>query len=152
MFKKYINLGFHLLSKYEGLRYFVAGGTAGVTDLGLLYLFHNIIGIHYLIAASIAFVIAFFMSFIFHKFWTFKSHDERTHKQVVMYFGTSLLGLVLNTSLMYVFVDHFEVNVILSQVIVGLLVACCTFFISRNLVFKFNKLKYEASRIHTENR
>lgn len=152
MFIRFIKFSFSLLDKYEGLRYFFAGGTAGLTDLILLYLFHHIFGIHYLISASIAFIIAFFMSFLFHKFWTFRSHDEKTHKQMIMYLGSSIFGLLLNTALMYVFVDIFDMGVILSQIIVGLLVACCSFFISRNIVFKFDKLKYETSRINSENK
>lgn len=152
MFSKIIKFIFDLLDKHAGLRYFIAGGTAGVTDLILLYAFHHVFGIHYLLSAIIAFIIAFFMSFTFHKFWTFRSHDEKTHKQMIMYLFSSLFGLFLNTLLMYVFVDFFGVGVILSQIIVGLLVAVCSFFISRNIVFKFDKLKYEASRINTENK
>lgn len=152
MFKKLINFIFEILDRYEGLRYLIAGGSAGVTDLVALYVLHNVFGMYYLLAAIFAFILAFVQSFTLHKFWTFKSHEQETHKQIVMYFGTSMIGLSLNTLLMYIFVDHFHINVILSQIIVGLLVASCTFFVSRNIVFKFNKLKYEASRIHTKDR
>ncbi len=152
MIIKLINWGFGLLNKHVVLRYLMSGGSAGVTDLIVLYLLHNVFGIYYLLSAILAFIIAFGVSFTLHKFWTFRSHDEETHKQVVMYFGTSLFGLVLNTLLMYLFVDYVHLNVILSQIIVGLLVACVSFFISRNLVFKYNKAKYENSRNNSENR
>ncbi len=150
MIKKLIDWGFELLYKHVALRYLMSGGTAGVTDLAVLYLFHNIFSVYYLLSAIIAFILAFCVSFTLHKFWTFKSHEQETHKQIVMYLGTSLLGLTLNTLLMYLFVDYLHVRVILSQIIVGLFVACCTFFVSRNIVFKYNKTKYENSRIYTE--
>lgn len=138
MIRLIIDWGFEKTNKYVGLRYFITGGTAGVTDLVVLYLLNSFFGIHYLVSAIIAFIVAFIVSFTGHKFWTFKSHRERTHYQVVLYFVASMFGLILNTLLMYIFVDHFHVQVILSQIIVGLLVACVSFFISRNMVFKYN--------------
>ena len=152
MIKKIIDWGFEILYRHVALRYLLAGGSAGVTDLLVLYILHNILGVYYLTAAVIAFIIAFIQSFTLHKFWTFRSHEEETHKQVVMYLGTSLFGLGLNTLLMYIFVDHFHVMVILSQIIVGFLVAGCTFFISRNVVFKYNGVNYENSRHNPEDR
>ncbi len=139
MFEKYVQDIFKYLTQHVVIRYLLSGGTAGVTDLIALYLLNGILGIYYLLSAILAFIMAFFVSFTLHKFWTFKSHEESTHKQVILYFSASLFGLSLNTLLMYIFVDYFHIEVILSQIIVGLLVACFSFFISRNLVFKYKK-------------
>ncbi len=152
MLKELINWGFEMLRKHVVLRYLISGGSAGITDLFILYILHNFFGIYYLLSAVIAFILAFVVSFTLHKFWTFKSHEQETHKQVILYFGTSLLGLALNTFLMYVFVEHLHVNVLGSQIIVGFIVAGCTFFISRNIVFKYNKTKYENLSNNSKNR
>ncbi len=140
MIRNCINWGIDLTNKHVLLRYIISGGTAAVTDLAALYILNNYLGLHYLPASVIAFVISFFVSFLLQKFWTFKSHEEKTHKQIFMYLGNSLFGLGLNTLLMYVFVDGANMPVMLSQVFAGGLVAFCTFFISRNLVFKYNKI------------
>ncbi len=135
---KYIELFLDLTARYVGLRYFISGGTAGVTDIALLYIIHEILGVYYLTSAAFAFIVAFFVSFLLHKYWTFKSHDEQMHRQMSMYLLASLFGLLLNTVLMYIFVDYIHINVILSQIVVGLMVACVSFFVSRNLVFKYS--------------
>ncbi len=135
---KYIELFLDLTSRYVGLRYFISGGTAGVTDIALLYILHEMLGVYYLTSAAIAFIAAFFVSFLLHKYWTFKSHEEEIRRQMSMYLLSSLFGLLLNTVLMYVFVDYIHIGVITSQIVVGLLVACVSFFISRNIVFKYN--------------
>lgn len=140
MLKKYTNWGVEMMSKHVVIRYIISGGTSAVVDLTLLYLMNSVLEIHYLLSAILAFLGAFGVSFTLHKFWTFKSHDEKAHKQLVMYLATSLFGLILNTLLMYVFVDHFYIQVILSQIIVGILVACVSFFISRNFVFKYKHI------------
>lgn len=126
-------------TKHVVIRFIIAGGTSAVVLLTLLYVFNTTLGIYYLLSSVLAFLGAFGVSFTLHKFWTFKSHEEETHKQAVMYLGTSLFGLFLNTLLMYIFVDFFHIQVLLSQFFVGALVACFSFFISRNIVFKYKK-------------
>jgi putative flippase GtrA len=141
MIEKYQNFIFDILERHVVLRFIIAGGTSAFIDLVFLYLFNSVFGIYYLFSAIIAFLIAFGVSFTLHKFWTFKSHEEETHKQAVMYMGTSLFSLSLNTVLMYVFVDYLHIVVLLSQFFVGIIVAFSSFFISRNFVFKYkNKI------------
>ena len=146
MFEKTLHDLFKYLTRHVIIRYGISGGLAGVTDLSLLYLFNGVFDLHYLPSAILAFIGAFFVSFLMHKFWTFESHEEETSKQMAMYLGTSLFGLILNTLLMYLFVDylftglflaHEDSRVLFSQVVVALLGASITFFISRNFVFKY---------------
>ena len=137
MIRKSIHWGISLTEKHVILRYIISGGTSAATDLTLLYAFNTLMGIHYLMAAVLAYLVAFWVSFLLHKFWTFESHKERTHKQVIMYLGSSLFALALNTLLMYVLVDHFHLAVLVAQFFVGIIIAFCSFFISSKLVFKY---------------
>ena len=138
------------LTRHLVVRYIISGGTAAFVDLSLLYLFNYVLGMQYLLAAILAFILSFFVSFVLQKFWTFKDISTETiHKQSVIYLGTSIFGLGLNTLLMYVFVGLFHLNVILAQIFAGILVACCTFFISRDFVFK-HKDKHTNLRITHE--
>jgi putative flippase GtrA len=137
MIKKTFYWGLGILDKYVALRYLIAGGTAGVTDLLVLYVLNSVFGVYYLLSAIFAYIVAFVVSFTGHKYWTFKSHKESIHRQVVSYLGATLFGLALNTLLMYLFVDYFHILVLLSQIIVGFMVASVSFFISRNVVFKY---------------
>ena len=139
MIEKYFNLGMAMLEKHVALRFIMAGGTSAFVDLVFLYIFNSVLNMHYLLAAILAFLIAFCFSFTLHKFWTFKSHEERAHKQAIMYMGTSLFSLCLNTLLMYIFVDYIHIQVLLSQIFVGIIVAFSSFFISRNFVFKYKQ-------------
>ena len=126
-------------TKHVAIRFIIAGGTSAMVDLILLYLLNTTLGIYYLLSAVLAFLGAFGVSFTLHKYWTFKSHAEETHKQAIMYLGTSLFALFLNTLLMYIFVDFFHIEVLISQFFVGIMVAFSSFFISRNFVFKYKK-------------
>lgn len=139
----------NLLEKYVALRFILAGGTSAFIDLFLLYLLNAVWGMHYIPSAIIAFVCAFGVSFTLHKFWTFRSHGESASKQATMYLGASLFSLFLNTLLMYIFVDYIfanillesmKVKVMLSQLIVGAIVAVVSFFVSHYFVFKYKEV------------
>lgn len=125
------------LNQFILFRYVVSGGTSASVDLVILYFLNSTLGMHYLWAATLAFCVAFFVSFVLQKFWTFRHRStDRIHLQAAMYLVSSLIGLGLNTFFMYLFVDKVGLSVLGAQVVAGILVACCTFFISRHIVFK----------------
>ncbi len=135
-------------TRHVAIRFIISGGTSAFVDLVVLYVLNSVLGFHYLISAVLAFIVAFGVSFTLHKFWTFKSHGESARKQAIMYLGTSLFGLFLNTLLMYIFVDYIlsgflvnqmEIKVILAQIAVGIIVAFVSFFLSHHFVFKYKK-------------
>lgn len=122
------------LTQHTVIRYIISGGTSASFDLAFLYLLHHLLKIQYLWAAIIAFLGAFCVSFVLHKFWTFKNRSTHNiHKETVLYLASSLFGLGFNTLLMYLFVSHLHLNVILAQIITGGIVACFTFFLSRKV-------------------
>lgn len=126
-----------ILDGNVAFRYILSGGTSAVVDLILLYILHSVVGLHYLVASILAFSVAFCVSFILQKFWTFKNHStEGIHGQAAIYLGSSLFSLGFNTLLMYLFVDKLHLQVLLSQIFAGAIVACFTFFISRR-IFKY---------------
>ncbi len=133
------------ITRHVAVRFFISGSTSAFVDLVLLYLLNSVWGIHYLPSAILAFIGAFGVSFTLHKYWTFKSHGDRTEKQAVMYLGTSLLALALNTFLMYLFVDFLHLVVLVAQIIVGLIVACFSYFLSHKIVFKYKNNDLEVN-------
>lgn len=126
-------------TRHVVIRFIISGGTSAFVDLLALYVLNSVLLLHYIPSAILAFIIAFGVSFTLHKFWTFKSHGERAHKQVVMYLGTSLFSLALNTLLMYIFVSKFHFIVLVAQFIVGIIVAFVSYFLSHNFVFKYKE-------------
>lgn len=122
------------LNQHVLFRYLISGGTSAFATLVSLYIFNTVLGVHYLLASIMSFCVGFCFSFVLQKFWTFKNlSTDKIHHQAALYLGSSLLGLALNTLLMYIFVDGLHLFVLLSQVFSGPLVACLTFFISRRV-------------------
>lgn len=127
-------------TKHLIIRYVISGGTSAVLNLGILSLLYYVYDIYYLYAAIISSIIAFFISLGLHKFWTFEDFSrEDMHIQIGKYMITSLFGLTLNTLFLYIVVDYLHFYVYVGQIVAGGSVACITFFISRNLIFKGKK-------------
>jgi putative flippase GtrA len=128
---------FRLATRYQiYFKYIISGGTAAATDLALLAFFKEIFGFNYLVAAVLAFIIAFGVSFFLQKFWTFgDTKMEGVHRQAGLYLAIAVANLFVNTLLMYIFVDFVHIWYFLSQVIASGLIALFSFFIYRRFVF-----------------
>lgn len=123
-------------TKHLIVRYLISGGTSATVNLAILSLLYYVFGVYYILAGMIAFVVAFFVSLILHKFWTFDDTSmDGVHKQAGKYLMVSLFGLAINTGILFICVDIFHLYVYISQVIAGGLTASVTFFISRDHVF-----------------
>jgi putative flippase GtrA len=128
------------LTKHLLVRYVISGGTSATVNLLTLSILYYIFHIYYLIASVFAFLVAFFVSLGLHKFWTFKdSSMNGVHKQAGKYLASSIFGLAINTSFLYIFVDYFHIYVFLGQIFAGLITASVTFFISRDHIFNNGK-------------
>jgi len=118
-------------------RYIISGGTAACIDIFILYFLTSYLKVHYLLAAIFAFMVAFFVSFILQKFWTFKNNSKKNiHRQLTFYLIVSVTNLFLNTFLMYVFVDIIHAWYILAQIFSGGIIAMESFILYQYLIFR----------------
>lgn len=119
------------------LRYLFSGGTSAVVDLVLLHVFVEYFHIWYIISAALAYLIAFWVSFVMQKYWTFQNTDKtRIHKQIVMHFSLGATNLLLNTVIMYVLVDFAHVPYLLAQIISSGGLAIISFTLYKKYIFK----------------
>lgn len=125
------------LLRLQFVRFLVAGGVAVAVNLGALYAFTEFLGVYYLVSAVCAFFVSFSVSFVLQKFWTFgeRTH-ERAHAQAAAYLVLQLTALVLNTTLLYLFVTYLHFWYIFAQAVISLGIACVVFFINKLIIFK----------------
>lgn len=120
------------LVKHRVLKYVISGVIASLVMFISLIFFRETLGIWYLYSSTLAFVLAFFSSFLLQKLWTFRNiSNSETHKQLVLFFVVSIINLGLNAFAMFVLVDIMNIWYILSQFFVTALIAIWSFFIYR---------------------
>lgn len=120
------------------LRYFICGITAAATNIILLYIFTDIFGIWYLYSSVLSFLLALVVSFVLQKFVVFKDTETvGVRAQFSKFLIVAVLGVLTNTSLVFVCVDIFGIWYILSQIIAGVFVMVQNFLLYK--LFIFNK-------------
>lgn len=122
---------FHPLVKYV-----VSGGSSACVNLGMLYLLTEYAQVHYLQSAVFAFIVAFFISFLLQKFWTFQDmRKDVIHRQMIWFLVLSLLNLLVNTLLIYSLVEYMHLWYLAAAVMSGALLAVSNFLIYKHVIF-----------------
>ncbi len=110
----------------------IAGLVATGVNYGTLYLFLGVIGIATVIAVSAAFALSTGTNFFLQKFWTFGERSlRRLPKQLLMFTVASLLGLMVNDAVFWMFHDITRVGSILAEIPTTAAVSAVGFFASR---------------------
>jgi len=107
------------------LQYILVGGVCTSIDFVILYLLTTQGGIHYLISSSISFSIAVLLNWLLCTFWVFHYHKIKQQSKEFMYYVLiSLVGLLINASLMWFFTEICDIWFMFSK----LFSACVTLF------------------------
>lgn len=118
------------------IKFLLAGLTAAAVNLLVLDLFYRIFSWPIIPATSIAFLVAFFVSFSLQKFWTFRDKSrDRISKQLLGYLANGLVGLYLNGWLMKLLVEDYALWHLLAQIVVSAVIALQNFLVYR-IIFK----------------
>ena len=99
------------------LKFGLVGGTAFVIDYVLLYLCTEFLHIHYLISSIISFTVSVIFNYILSIKWVFDVKKKQDVKDFVIFIILSVIGLEINSLIMYVMVEKFGVYYMLSKIV-----------------------------------
>ncbi len=116
------------------IRFLVVGASGYVVNLAV-FAAALALGLHYLPAAVVAFVIAWVNNFLLNRYWTFRAHDEAMVGQGAKYLAVSLLALGANLVILEVLVSA-GLGELLSQAVAIVLVTPLSYLLSRRWSFK----------------
>lgn len=116
----------HSLNKQLG--YFILVGiTAALTHFSIVAL----LDLHPLISNVIAFVIAFNISFLGHKYLTFSAPNQEKKLKLPYFFMVAGSALILNETLYFLLLHYTNLHYLVALVLVLGTVAVYTFLLSR---------------------
>ena len=99
------------------LKFGLVGGTAFVIDYVLLYFCTEFLHIHYLISSIISFTVSVIFNYILSIKWIFHVKKKQDVKDFVIFIILSVIGLGINSLIMYVMVEKFGVYYMLSKIV-----------------------------------
>jgi putative flippase GtrA len=120
------------------IKYLLSGAISTAIHLTILSLAYSYLNLQIITATSLAYLIAFGVSFCLQKFWTFRNKSKRYLKQIYFYLLVGAFNLFFNAALMQFLVVNLDFHYLLSQIIVSGLVALNSFLLYKYLVFKNN--------------
>lgn len=126
----------------RGVRQFIKFGLVGlsstVIDWGIYLGLTRIFALFYLMAKILSFSVAVLNSYIWNRRWTFRSNDPAKLKQFIKFLTISIVGLVLNSLIMFLAVDKFRLHDIIGLVFATAIVLIWNFLANKFYTFKEN--------------
>jgi len=102
---------------FELVRFGAVGASGYVVNLLVFAVAHNGAGMHYQVAAVIAFVVALTNNFIWNRHWTFKAHDGHAGFQAARFFVVSVLAFGFSLIVLTLLVESLDVAKLPAQAI-----------------------------------
>ena len=121
------------------IRFSIVGVGNTLVNWGIFFIL-NAFGVYYIISNIIAYIIATINSYIWNSLWVFKYRQGLNINTSVKFFILNLVGLTVNTTIMYILVDILNFNKFIALVIASVLVVMMNYTINKLWVFKEKKV------------
>jgi len=121
-------------TKIQFFRYIFVGGVATIIDMGSLYVFTSMVGIHYLISAAIAFVFGVMANYLMSIVWVFKTTGN-FKREITLFVIIGLGGLILNEIIIWLLVEKVNLYYMIAKAIAVVIVLVWNFGMRKKFVF-----------------
>ena len=105
-----------------------------------IFIILNAFGVYYIISNIIAYTIATVNSYIWNSLWVFKYGQGLNINTSLKFFILNLVGLTVNTTIMYILVDILNFNKFIALVLASVVVVIMNYTINKLWVFKEKKV------------
>jgi len=117
------------------LRYAIVGVLGTAIHFGVLAALVEFGGVEPVLASAAGFIVTLIVSYVLNHRWTFAS-PARHRTAFARYTAVSVLGLGLNSLIMYLAVHVFGLWYILAQALVVMVVPAVNYLLNRSWTFK----------------
>ena len=98
------------------LKFGIVGVIATIIDFAVLYLLTEFLHVHYLISSIISFTVSVIFNYILSIKWVFEVNHKQTKKDFVIFVVLSVIGLGINSLIMYLLVDKLNIHYMFTKV------------------------------------
>lgn len=98
------------------IKFGVIGFSGMIVDFGLTYLCKEKLQIQKYVSNTIGFTVAATSNWLLNRIWTFASNNPQILSEYLLFLGVSLIGLSINTFILWLLIDKAKLNFYLSKV------------------------------------
>ena len=120
----------------ELVLYVVFGAFTFFVNIIVYFFFEDILGVNYIISNIIAWFFSVLFAYITNRIWVFESKSPDILKEMSLFFGGRIFSGVVDTALMYLFIDVMTIGDTFSKIVVQIIVIVLNYIFSKLIVFK----------------
>lgn len=120
----------------ELVLYVVFGAFTFFVNIIVYFFFEDVLGVNYLISNIIAWFFSVLFAYITNRIWVFESKSPDILKEMSLFFGGRIFSGVVDTALMYLFIDVLTIGDTISKIVVQIIVIVLNYIFSKLIVFK----------------
>ena len=115
--------------------YVVFGTLTTIVNI-VVYFALEYIGVNYIISNIIAWFLSVLFAYVTNRIWVFESKSPDILKEMVLFFSGRIFSGVLDTALLYLFVDILTLGNTFSKIAVEIIITILNYLLSKLIVFK----------------
>lgn len=122
----------------DGVIRFIKFGMVGVINTlvnWIIFFILNALGMYYILANIIAYILGTINSYLWNTLWVFKYKDKASTETTIKFIILNLIGLGLNTGILYVLVDLCNLNKFIGLVTTTAIVMIINYIVNKLWVF-----------------
>ena len=122
----------------DGVIRFIKFGMVGVINTlvnWIIFFILNALGMYYILANIIAYILGTVNSYLWNTLWVFKYKDKASTETTIKFIILNLIGLGLNTGILYVLVDLCNLNKFIGLFITTAIVMIINYIVNKLWVF-----------------
>ena len=123
----------------EDIVRFLKFGIVGVLNTlvnWIIFFILNTLGMYYIFSNIIAYSISTIHSYLWNTLWVFKYKDNASTDTTFKFITLNVVGLLLNTVILYILVDLFNLNKMLGLIITTIIIMFINYAVNKIWVFK----------------
>lgn len=117
------------------IKFCIVGFSGVFVDFGITYFFKEVVKLQKYIANAIGFTSAATSNYILNRIWTFHSHNPHVFGEFLRFFVIALIGLGINSAIIWLLHDKFKLNFYLSKLVATIIVTLWNFLINAYYTF-----------------
>jgi putative flippase GtrA len=120
----------------ELVLYVVFGTFTFFVNIIVYFFFEDILGVNYIISNILAWFFSVLFAYVTNRIWVFESKSPDILKEMSLFFGGRIFSGVVDTALMYLFIDVMMIGDTISKIVVQVIVVILNYIFSKLIVFK----------------
>ncbi|MCX6245197.1 MAG: GtrA family protein [Bacteroidetes bacterium] len=117
------------------IKFCIVGFSGVFVDFGTTYFFKEVLKVQKYVANAIGFTLAATTNYLLNRVWTFQSTNPHIVQEFSRFFVIALIGLGINSAIIWLMNGKFKVNFYLSKLVATLIVTLWNFLINAYFTF-----------------